>query len=418
MKIISYLFPWIGLLNKDIVKNDIFAGISAAILILPQAIAFAIIAGLPPAYGLYTAIFPVLVASLFGSSWLMISGPNIALVVMIPLAVIPLASIDAAEYISHVITLTFMVGMMQLLFTFLGFTKFFIHFSHTVLLAITSSVGVTIILKQFDDILGLSSEILSFEGINTYALIIGLSTLVSGFVIRSSFKKWPYLIMATFIGMIVFYSIEIIFDTSDLALLQVGHITLSDWSVSQPVFFSYDFLMVLWKLLPWAFLIAMMGLIQSLLISKATAQESHHSLNLNREAYGQGLSNVLGSFLSCMPSGGSFNRSAANIDVGGKTPLVVMVSVVFLTFIIFIAEPFLATIPLAIIAGLLILVGLSMIKYVEIRRLFIDDKKGALLFVVSLFLTLIAGLSYGLVFGLSLSIWSYIKSLLKESKVN
>ena len=415
-KILTYL-QWLPLLNKTLVKNDTLAGITAGILILPQAIAFATIAGLPPEYGLYTAIFPVIIAAIFGSSWHVLSGPNTALAVMMPFALTSYATMQTTQYISYAITLTLMVGLIQLLFALFRIGKLFIYFSHTVLLAITSSIGIIIILKQFTDLTGIEIDVFSmelFESFNIYTSMIGGISLLAGLLVKRYMPKLPYLIVAIFIGMILFYTLELFASSSAMHIKQLGAISLTSWSFSLPDIQSDNFLRAVWGLWPWAILMAMMGLIQSVLIAKSSAKRSGQTINMDREVVGQSVSNIAGSFLSCFPSAGSFNRSASNMEVGGQTPLVALVSALFLVLLVLVAEPFISDIPMAVMAGLLILVGMSMIKLGEIKAVILGEKRERMIFLTALFLTLFAGFSYGILFGLVLSTWTYF--MIKRKK--
>lgn len=410
-KILAYL-PWVPLLNKEIVKNDTLAGITAGILILPQAIAFATIAGLPPEYGLYTAIFPVIIAAIFGSSWHVLSGPNTALAVMMPFALTPYAAMQTTQYISYAITLTLMVGIIQLLFALFRIGKLFIYFSHTVLLAITSSIGMIIILKQFPQLTGIEIDALSmdiFKSFNIYTFMIGGISLLSGLLVKRYLPKLPYLIVAIFTGMLFFYALDLLLPLSSMHIKQLGTISLSSWSFSLPDMQSDNFLKAVWGLWPWAILMAIMGLIQSVLIAKSSSKKSGQTINMDREVVGQSVSNITGSLLSCFPSAGSFNRSASNMEVGGQTPLVAVVSALFLLLLVMLAAPFISDIPVAVMAGLLVLVGMSMIKIGEIKAVMSGEKRERMIFVVALILTLFAGFSYGILFGLVLSFWDYLR---------
>jgi len=124
------IFPWLPLLDRGTIRNDIVAGITAGVLILPQAIALATLAGMPPEYGLYTAIFPVIIVCLAGSSWHSLSGPNTAVAVLIATTIAPFANIGAPEYVQYAITLTFMAGVLQLVLGLLRLGVVFNYFYH------------------------------------------------------------------------------------------------------------------------------------------------------------------------------------------------------------------------------------------------------------------------------------------------
>ena len=155
--VIQIAFPfmnWIKLLDESTVRKDIIAGITAGILILPQAIALATLAGMPPEYGLYTSIFPVIIAALYGSSWHSMSGPNTALCILISATVANYATKSTVDWIQYTITLTFMAAVIQLFFGFFRLGVIFNYFSHTVMQALVAGVGITIILQQLGSFMG------------------------------------------------------------------------------------------------------------------------------------------------------------------------------------------------------------------------------------------------------------------------
>jgi sulfate permease, SulP family len=421
---------WTPMLKeKGIIRNDILAGIVAGILILPQAIALATIAGMPPEYGLYTSIFPVIFTAMYGSSWHVLSGPNTAIVVMVSMAVAPLASIQTSEYIAYVITLTFMVGVVQMFFAYMKFGAAFAYFSHTVMVAIVTSVGFVIIIQQVGDFMGITINkpepiedtvrqlffsIIGYGSesyVNWYAFTIGFSTFISGYLIKKFVPKIPYLIAAVAIGMIVGFILDLIVDLNTVDVYQLGNLSLSALPLSAPDFAPETFARAAVGLIPAAFIIAIIGLIQSTVIAKTMSVQSGQPIDMNQEVMGQGVSNVAGSFLSCFPSAGSFNRSASNMETGGKTPVVAIVSALFLAFLIFVAAPILAEMPLPVMAGVLVLVGMGLIKPKEIKQMLKVRGAGRWIFIITFASSIYGGLEYGVIIGAFFSIVAYLKSV-------
>lgn len=420
------LFPflsWLPMLSKEIVKNDIIAGIVAGILILPQAIALATIAGMPPEYGLYTSIFPVLITAFYGSSWHVLSGPNTALVVMISMSILPYASIQTPDYISYVITLTFMVGAFQLFFGYMRWGAVFSYFSHTVMVAIVTGVGVVIIVQQIGDFTGITINkpepledtiVQIFHSLyltNGYALSIAATTFITGYIVKKYIPKIPYLIAAIAAGMLLGFILDMIVGLNNVGVYMLGHLSLSALPLSAPDFSPENFAEAAVGLIPAAFVISIMGLIQSTVIAKTMSVESGQPIDMNQEVIGQGLSNIAGSFLSCFASAGSFNRSASNMETGGKTPLVGIISAIFLGLLIFVASPILATMPIPVMAGVLVLVGMGLIKMKDIKKMIGVRGAGRWIFLITLGTTLYGGLEFGVVVGAFFSIVAYLKSI-------
>jgi len=415
-------FEWLPLLNQKVIKADIVAGIIAGVLILPQSIALATIAGMPPEYGLYTSMFPVIIASLFGSSWHALSGPNTALVVMIAMAVGPYASIGTPDYIIYTLTLSFMVGCIQLTLALLRLGAIFNYFSHTAMVSLVTSVGVSIIVQQMGNFMGITMNMPediedtlyqlwhSLYLANPYALLVGAVTLLSG-VLCKRYSRWPHLIVAVVVGMLSAVLLNFLFGSATTGIDRLGVLDLKLLPLSAPDFSPQNFAEAAEGLIPAAFLIATMGLIQSAVIARAMSVHSGQHLNMNQEIAGQGLSNIAGSFLSCFPSCGSFNRSASNLESGAVTPLAGVISAFALAALVLLAAPVIAELPIPVMASVLFLVGWGLIKLPDIKKLLSLRGESRMVFLLVLGTALYGGLQNGVFWGAFLSIILYLKSV-------
>jgi SulP family sulfate permease len=419
------LFPflsWWSLLDREVVRADLMAGITAGVLILPQAIALATVAGLPVEYGLYTAIFPVIVTAFWGSSWHSLSGPNTALAVVTAATIAPFANLATAEYVQYAITLTFMVGVVQLAFGVLRLGVLFVYFSHTVMVALITSVGIIIVVQQIGPFLGLlmnSGESLDeillqvfylASMINPYALAVGTVTLATGLLVRRWRPRWPHYIMAVAAGMISAQLLDLAFGSAITQLDMVGRMTLDSLPLSFPDFSPHGFAEFSTTAYPAALSMAVLGLMQSAVIARSLAVKSGQSdVNINQETIGQGLSNVVGSFFSCFTSCGSFNRSAANLAAGARTPLAGLISAVVLGALVFFAAPLIQYLPISVMAAVLFLVGASLVKVGEIWSLVTTrgDKRWVFALVVAV--SLAQGVSQGLLLGVLLSVVVHLR---------
>lgn len=419
------LFPfllWFPMLDRETVKVDIVAGIVAGVLILPQAIALATLAGMPPEYGFYTAIFPVIIASLYGSSWHALSGPNTAMCVMMGSALGLYASESTPDYIMYAITLSFMVGVIQIVFGSLKLGVVFNYFSHTVMVAIVTGVGIIIIVQQVGNFLGVimnTSEPIEDTVVqifyllpvsNWYAVFVGTITVISGLIVKRWFKKWPYLIVCVIVGMIAAKLLELIFGPGTVNLEKLGMMGLSPLPLSAPDFSPENFAEVAEGLYTIAFVLAFLGLMQSCVIARAMAIKSGQNVNMNQEVIGQGLSNIGGSFLSCFPSCGSFNRSASNIETGARTPLAGLISAIVLGLLMIFASPIVAEMPITVMAGVLFLVGAGLIKLQDIKKLLQIRGEARIIFLITLGTTVYGGLDKGVFMAIFLSVVAYLRS--------
>jgi SulP family sulfate permease len=419
------LFPflsWTPLLNGETVRADIMAGIAAGVLILPQAIALATLAGLPPEIGLYTAIFPVILCALFGSSWHSLSGPNTSISVMVAMILAGYATDSTPLFITYAITMTFMAGCIQLVFGFLRLGGIFNYFSHTIMMALVIGVGMIIIIQQLGDFLGLTS--VAGEPVedtlmalpdrlgdaNRFDVILGTLTVGIGLLVKKYLPKWPFIIVATVTGLFAGWVLQHTV-MGDTHIDKLGYLSLSALPLSAPDFSPQNFYEAAEGLIMGSFIIAFLGLMQSAVIARAIAVKSGQIVNLNTEVVGQAISNIGGSFLSCYPSCGSFNRSAANFEAGGRTPLTGIISAVVLAGMVAIFAPWLAHLPISVVASVLILVGWGLIDIPYLKKTLRIRGETRIVFLLTLFVTVYGGLEWGVMLGIALSVIVYLRSV-------
>jgi len=422
------LFPflnWMSMLNREVVRADIIAGVTAGVLILPQAIALATLAGLPPEYGLYTSIFPVMFAALFGSSWHAMSGPNTALSILIAFTIAPYASIASSEWIQYAVTLAFMAGVIQVALGLLRLGIIFNYFSQTVTIALITGVGIIIIVSQLGNFMGvlmniaepmenaIPQVIYGISRANGFAVSVGVVTVLSGLLIKRYYPKLPFLIIAVIVGMLFSTGLELTLGESTVGLDKLGTMSLFALPLSSPDFSPENFAEASQGLLPAALVIAFLGLIQASLIARAMAIKSGQCIDINQEVLGQGISNLAGSFVSCFPSCSSFNRSASNFESGGRTPLSALISVATLAILVVFAAPLIAHMPIPVMAAILVLVGAGLIKKNDIKKTLLEKRENQFIFALILFSTIYGGVDYAVFFGIALSIIAYLKNASK-----
>ncbi len=271
------------------------AGITAGVLVLPQAIALAALAGMPPEYGLYTSIFPVLFAALFGSSWHAMSGPNTALCIVLAFTIASYASLSSPEWIQFAITLGFMTGLIQISIGLLRLGTIFTYFSQTVMIALTTGVGVVIIISQLGNFLGvlmITAEpienaipqiFFALDRTNPIALLIGVLTVSSGFMVKKYFPKWPFMIVAVVFGFVSAEILDLLFGSYYSHLDRLGALTLSALPLSAPDFRPETFAEASEGLIPGAFILAILGLMQASVIARSLANKSGQNVDINQE---------------------------------------------------------------------------------------------------------------------------------------
>lgn len=409
--------PWVTTVTRASLRADAIAGLLGAVLVLPQGIAFATLAGLPPQYGLATAILPCIVAALFGSSLHVMSGPTNANSLALAAMLAPLAWAGSPDYIELALAVTLLVGLMQVLIGALGLGSIANFVSPAALLGFTAGAALLIVLHALPDLLGLSTAgqtgatlrlLLTqpFEAIHPGALAVGLLTLAVALAVRRWRPRWPALLLALAAG------------TAAAVLLNAGPgAGAPAWHVGQlgelpapwprPHWPSVD-LARLPDLVGIAFALTLVALAQSISIAKAVAARSGQRIDANREFLGQGLSNVVGGLTSAYVSCGSLNRSLPNLEAGARTPLASVFAALLLLVLVLVSAPLLVLIPHAAIAAVLIPVAWSLLDLPGWRRLARLERGDVAIAATTALATLTLRLEIAILLGSILSLGSYL----------
>jgi sulfate permease, SulP family len=424
MGILAEIVPWKPRISgREAINIELLGALAGAMLVIPQGITFAYLAGLPPEFGIYTSIFVTLFASLFGSSS-MLGGPNTAVAILIGVAVAPYAGRGSPLYIEYVLLLSFMVGLLQLLIWLARGGKYFQYLSPAAVTGITAGVGVILILSSLDGMLGLSHFTTAFffqklyilfsdgrELINPYTLVIGAVTVVSGLIARRYTTRYAILIaMGT--GYLTGILLVARYTQMATEIELLGNVTVQLLPLSHPKM-DLEYLLVGVAMLPNALAIALIGLAQSMVIVKQLRSTTDQPINIDKEVFAQGISNLLAPFFSSFAGSGSFNRTAINQAIGVKTPLAGILSAFLVLALMVSLSSLLSHMPMAVISGTLMLVGIGMIKKKEITRL-IPWKGELAVFAVTLFSIIFLGLQAGLAVAL---IFSIVMFLVAASKL-
>jgi len=408
---LSMIFPflsWFKLVTKNTIRADIIAGLTGAVIVLPQGIAFATIAGLPPQYGLYTAMVTPIVAALFGSSFHLISGPTTAISIVIFSAISHHAVPGTPEFISLVLTITFLAGVFQLAFGLARLGTLVNFVSHTVVIGFTAGAAILIATSQMKNVLGILIpkgesffhtwvDIFNgFSSINMYIFIIASSTLLSAIIIKRFFPKAPNLLAGLIIGSII----ALLFDAPEYNVKLIGEIPAHLPPLSMP-----DFSFASIKMLaPEAFAVALLGLIEAVSISRSIATKSNQRINSNQEFIGQGLSNITGSFFSSYAGSGSFTRSGINYTAGAKTPLSAIFAAIILMLIILLIAPLTAYLPVAAMGGVILVVAYNLIDIHHIKMILKNSQSETAILLTTFFSTLFLELEFAIYLGVLLSL--------------
>ncbi|HAS6277796.1 TPA: STAS domain-containing protein [Vibrio vulnificus] len=413
---LSLLFPflkWLPSVNAQSLQADFWAGLTGAIIVLPQGIAYAMIAGLPAEFGLYTAIIPAILASLFGSSHHLISGPTAALSVIVFTTVSQFAEPSTPLYIQLCFTLTLCAGVIQLLFGLLRFGAVVNFVSHSVVLGFTAGAAIVIGVSQLKHVLGLqyssgetAIENLLLLGSNVVhfdakELSVGMVTIVVCVMCKRIWSKLPHMLLATLASM----AFALWMNHAGYPVLMVSEVSSRSLSLSSP----FAGLSHVEPMLGGIVAVAMLGLVEAISISRSVALKSRQSLDSNQEFVGQGLSNIVGSFFSCYVSSGSFTRSGVNYSSGAKTPLAAVFAALLLLVIMLLFAPYAAYIPIAGMGGLLLVVAWHLVDVHHITAIVKHDKKEAVVLVATCLAALFLHLELSIYVGVGASLFFYLR---------
>lgn len=422
---LNKVFPflrWWPMVNKETTRADIVAAITGAMIVLPQGVAFATIAGMPPEYGLYAAMVPAIIAALFGSSWHLVSGPTTAISIAVFAAMSPLADPGSPQFISMVLTLTFLTGLFQLILGLARMGVLVNFISHTVVIGFTAGAALLIAASQVKNFFGIDivrgahfhvvieQLILQFPHINPYVTLVAGVTLAAGILAKTFTPKLPYMIVAMIVGSVLAYFLNTLegFDTTHIKTVGALPVGLPPLSLPD---FAYG---TIHKVIFPALIVTMLALTEAVSISRAIAVKSEQRIDGNQEFVGQGLANLVGSFFSGYASCGSFNRTGVNYAAGARTPLATVYASIFLVLILLLIAPLASYLPTAAMAGILFLVAWGLIDFHHIAIISRTNREEAVILWVTLLGTLV-NLEAGIFFGILLSLSIYLYRVSRPS---
>ncbi|SCZ54940.1 SulP family inorganic anion transporter [Thiohalomonas denitrificans] len=413
------IFPflrWLPMVNRHTLRADAVAGLTGAILVLPQGVAFAAIAGMPPEYGLYAAMVPAIIAALFGSSWHLVSGPTTAASIVLFASLSTFAEPASSEFVSLAITLTLMVGIIQFVMGMVRLGTLVNFISHSVVVGFTAGAAILIGTSQIKNFFGLEMErglhfhemVMQFfsrlSEINPYVTGIAVATLVTGILVKRFIPRVPYMIAALAMGSVVAAILNNRYSAELTGISSVGALPASLPPLSAPDLS----LETIRQLAPVAVAATLLALTEAVSIARSLAVRSGQRLDGNQEFLGQGLSNIVGSFFSSYVATGSFNRSGVNYDAGARTPLAAAFAGVMLMGIVILVAPYAYLLPNAAMAGILFLVAWGLIDFHHIRHILRASGSETGVLATTFFSTLFLELELAIMLGVMLSLIIYL----------
>ena len=411
------ILEWIQEYNKTLFKGDLSAGITVAVMLIPQGMAYAMIAGLPPVYGLYAAIFPQLIYAIMGSSRQLAVGPVAMDSLLVATTLNTMAIVDAQHYISLAIFLAFFMGVIQV---FLGLIKFgfLVNFlSKPVINGFTSAAAIIIGLSQLNHMLGveisqgnvLQALMQSIWEVRTeihlLTLMITLGSVFLIFGIKRFSKKIPVALVVVILTTLL---------TSQLNWNEMGVSIVGTIPSRLPTFnFQWIAIEEIYLLFPMALTLSLIAFLEAISIAKAIeVKENKETVDPNQELIALGAANVFGSFFQSYPTTGGFSRTAVNHESGAQTGVAAIISaaVVGLTLVFF--SSWFYYLPKPVLGAIILTAVINLVDFKYPYQLWSSHREELFILLFTFLVTLFVGIMEGILLGTlaSLSLMVYRSS--------
>ncbi|MDC9722321.1 MAG: solute carrier family 26 protein [Urechidicola sp.] len=410
--VLKKLFPildWLPNYKKDWLKGDIVAGLTVGVMLIPQGIAYALIAGLPPIYGLYTAMIPQIVYAIFGTSRQLAVGPVAMDSLIVAAGVATLAQIGTDQFVEFAILLALMMGVLQIAFGMfrLGFLVNFL--SKPVISGFTSAASLIIGLSQLKNLLGvdiarnnrlqnlLSEAFRHINEIHWITFIIGVLSIITIILIKKYAKRIPAALIVVIISIVVvkFFRLD-----------QMGVAIIGEIPQGLPEFrLPHLNIQILTDLLPIAFTLSFIAFLEAISVAKAIeAKHTEYKVVPNQELIALGLGNVVGSFFQTYPATGGFSRTAVNEQAEAKTPLAALISALIVAYTLLFLTPLFFYLPKTVLAAIIMVAVFGLLDFSVPKQLLKYSKRDLVILNVTLITTATVGIKEGILVGVVLSL--------------
>jgi SulP family sulfate permease len=411
IKSILPILDWLPNYNKKHLRGDVNAGLTVGIMLIPQGMAYAMLAGLPPIYGLYTAIVLLLVYAIFGTSRQLGVGPVAIDSLLVAVTVSQFAQVDSTQYLNLAILLALMVGCIHILMSLLRLGVLVNFLSHPVISGFTSAAAIIISISQLKHLMGIDlgqgqlyhvlwEALQSWGQINPYTLAIGLSGMVIIILAKRFTPSIPAPLIVVILGILAVWGMGL--DQQGVSIVQEIPKGLP---IPQLPTMLFD-LTSIQQLLPSALTIALVAFMEAIAVSKAIqARHNDYKIDPNQELFALGMANLVGSFFQSFPGTGGFSRSAVNDQSGAKTNLAGIISAIFVILTLLFLTPLFYYLPKAVLASIIMVAIFKLISVQDALSLWKKgQKRDFFILVITFFATLIIGIQKGILTGVLLSI--------------
>lgn len=400
---------WLPKYRSDWLKSDIFAGLTVGVMLVPQGMAYALLAGMPPIYGLYGGLIPLLVYAFLGTSRQLSIGPVAVSGLLVLAGVSQLAEPFSSHYIELVLLTSLLVGLFQLFMGVFRLGIIFNFLSQPVITGFTSAAAVIIVFSQIKYALGLDipREMNILEKLTYISQHFGsihwptFAICVGGIVIMTLLRRWnrkiPGALLVTMLGIGVVYFLRL--DRYGVDIVKDVPVGLPSFSV--PILS----LEAMQQLIPTVLSVSIIGAVEIISIGMVL-QKKHqdHLVRPNQEMLATGFSKIAGAFFQALPTSSSFTRSAVNSEAGGKTGISSVVTVILIALTLILFTPLFYYLPNAVLAAIVLLAVRSLFDWKEATRLWKSYRKDFYMMLVTFMATLFVGIAEGVLTGVLLSI--------------
>ncbi|MEJ2746761.1 MAG: SulP family inorganic anion transporter [Anaerolineae bacterium] len=401
-----------GTVLRRNLRPDLVAGLTVAVIALPQAIAFAVIAELPPQMGLYTSIVGGIAGAFWGASNQAHTGAANAISLLVASALAGIATPGANAYMLAAGLMAVMAGVFQLLMGLLRLGVLVNFVSHSVIIGFTAGAGMLIIIKQVGPLLGIPLNtanpivaiqdfIFSLSVIHWPTAVLGLGTILAGILLGKISPKIPKALLSIILASVAVF----IFDLGEAGVALIGELPRTLPPLAPLPFFD---LQLISRLSTGALAVGAIGLVQTTAISRSVAAQTGQRLDSNQEFVGQGLANIFSGLFSGYSAAASFSRTAVNYKTGAKSQMSVIFSSLFVMIAILVLAPLTVYLPMAALAGVIIPIAYGLIDRAEIARIWSGGKADAVIMVLTLTGTLFLDIQFAVLLGILISLVLYI----------
>ena len=407
---------WVGeLKNPRVLRADLIAGITVALVLVPQSMAYAQLAGLPPHIGLYASFVPVMLAAFMGSSRQLATGPVAVVSLMTAAALQPLVATGTEGYLVYAASLALLVGLFQVALGLFRLGVLVDFLSHPVVVGFTNGAAIIIATSQLSKLFGVQVEqaeyhyetvgrvlLAASQDTHMATLLMGLFALAIMILLKKYLPRVPGVLTAVVVTTVLAYGIGF----QALGGRVVGEIPEGLPGIGMPDF-DLDALL---QLSAAAVTIALIGFMEAIAIAKAMATQTRQRLDTNQELVGQGLANIAAGMFQGYPVSGSFSRSAVNFSAGAVTGFASVVTGLVVAATLLFMTPLLYHLPQATLAAIIVMAVINLVKIEPIRHAMKAQRHDGVVAIITFALTLVVAphLETAIIVGVVLSLGLYL----------